>query len=428
MRMTSRRKRSSVPIGLVLTGYLLLGIVAIPSVGVATSESAQAAETIYVDLFWIEEIPGLTAEQKAELKEAIRWDVERNFEVSLGPGKVVVSTNPADEATAARRAYLKNNTGSYVDSDGNTQYYYGEWPSGSKDVNVHLKNFTERHADDYKTGGNWDLDKLRRGIGRTIAHELAHSYSVGHNSNASSPDKMTEGGLVPSATRATTLWVFDLHTDRVLEANLGKKPCETAQDYDVEFLRPLLWDGPVFPDDPDEYRYFDARFSFSGALADQFDLGWLGHDSDGGAGDGNSRFDFVYKTSMDGSAADAPQLTFFVDAHTTVQLVLRGRQGTPYAGLWFVACGHGMSMSDRVVRPDGVAIYRHALVRWDVNDDGLPDVSIELDSANVYPEYPAAYNGWKLITGIPNPPPGGPHRVAPWHGPVRLEPLPDETD
>jgi hypothetical protein len=365
---------------------------------------AWGADTIYVDLSGVDGIPGLTADQKQELKDLIKADIQANFDVALGSGNVTVTDDAGQAAGADRQVHINDDVGTHARSDGTTGYHYGEWEHGSTDCNVHIRNFTERHGDDYKTGGQWDLDKLRKGIGRTAAHELAHSYSVGHNSNGSSPDKMTEGGLVSSSTRADTEWVFDSHTGNVLQNNLGKPPCATTADYDEEYIQPVLFDMPLFPFDPDEVGCFDAMFQFNGPMASQFDFGWYGQDSDGGLVDGNSEFDFIYKSSMSGVPdQDATQLTFFEEAHDTVQFLLRGVEDGPFSGDWLTMADAILMPNMFIVTPAGEEIFQLLTLGWDL-DPLMPGFEVEvvldaLAAAAMYPE--GQFNGWRIVLPIP---------------------------
>ena len=367
---------------------------------------AFAGDTLYVDLSGIDTVvanPPLTAQQKADLKAWILADIQANFTVA---GVDITVTDNAS-ASADRTVHIKPDTGTHQRSDNSTGYHYGEWEHGSKESNVHLGNFFSRHGDDYKTNGQWDLDKLRKGIGRTAAHEVAHSYSVGHNSS-DPPNKMTEGGLVGSSTRANTEWIFDNHTGEVMNKNLGKKPCQTTADYDDDMLVPYFWESPLFPNpewdpndpnsdpfnDLDEYGYFDALLLIEGPLSPMFDLGWYGADSDGGLTDGSAQFDFVYKASM-AEPEPTDRLTFFEVAHATAQFVLEGRVGSGYDGQWFLMSEATVALSDPVITPAGDEVFRLATLAWDVDGDFIDDVIVTLNSYMLYP-FGADLNGWRL--------------------------------
>jgi len=367
---------------------------------------ALAGDTVYVDLSGIDTaFPDLTEAQRQELKDLIVADMQANFNVA-GVDITVTTDSSAD---ADRTVHINDDLGTHERADGSTGHHYGEWEHGSDECNVHLDNFTDRHGDDYKDDdGNWDLDKLRKGIGRTAAHEIAHSYSVGHNDEGDSPNKMTEGGLVSSETRANTEWIFDEHTGTTMGENLGKDPCETTTDYDEDYLEPVFTWPPLFPNpdwdptdpnsdpynDLDEYGNFDARLFIEGYLVEMFDLGWYGRDTDNGLEDGNPNFDFIYKASM-AETSPPDLLTFFEQAHATAQFVLRGRAGSPWEGEWFPMSAAQIIPADPTVTPDGEDIFRLITLLWDIDQDGLDDVIVTLDSLMLYP-YGAEFNGWRI--------------------------------
>ncbi len=365
-----------------------------------------AGDTVYVDLSGIDTaFPDLTAEQRQELKDLIVADMQANFNVA----GVDIDVTTDATADADRTVNITDDLGTHERADGSTGHHYGDWTGGSDECNVHLDNFTDRHGDDYKDDeGNWDLDKLRKGIGRTAAHEVAHSYSVGHNDNEDDPDKMTEGGLVSSETRATTEWIFDDHTGTTMGENVGEDPCETAADYEEDYLEPVFTWPPLFPNpdwdptdpnsdpynDLDEYGNFDARLFIEGYMAELFDLGWYGRDTDNGLEDGNPDFNFIYKASM-AEATPPEMLTFFEDAHATAQFVLRGRVETPWEGEWFPMSQAQIIPGDPVVTPEGEDLFRMITMLWDVDGDNLPDVVVTLDSQMLYP-WGASFNGWRI--------------------------------
>jgi hypothetical protein len=367
---------------------------------------AFASDTVYVDLSGIDTaFPDLTAEQRQELKDLIVADMQANFNVA-GVDITVTTDSSAD---ADRTVHINDDLGTHQRADGSTGHHYGEWPYGSDECNVHLDNFTDRHGDDYKDAdGHWDLDKLRKGIGRTAAHEIAHSYSVGHNGEGDSPNKMTEGGLVSSETRANTEWIFDEHTADVMNENLGEDPCETTADYDEDYLEPVFTWPPLFPNpdwdpsdpnsdpynDLDEYGNFDGRLLIEGSMAEMLDLGWYGRDTDNGLEDGNPDFDFIYKASM-AEATPPDMLTFFEDAHATAQFVLRGRAGSQWEGEWFPMDQALIIPRDPVVTPDGEEIFRLLSLQWDIDQDGFEDVFVTLDSNMLYP-WGCEFNGWRI--------------------------------
>ena len=362
----------------VLTAFLAVG--------------ALAADTVYVDLSGIDTaFPDLTAEQRQELKDLIIADMQANFDVA---GVDITVTTDAT-ADADRTVHINDDLGTHENADGSTGHHYGEWEHGSDEVNVHLDNFTDRHGDDYKTDGEWDLDKLRKGIGRTAAHEVAHSYSVGHNEHEP-PDKMTEGGLVSSETRATTEWIFDDHASEVMNENLGKEPCDATEDYDEDYIETVFYETPEFPFDPEEYPGFDAGLDIFGPLAAMFDFGWYGVDSDGGLIDGDPDFDFIYKASAAEPSGPPPMLTFLPGHHDTIQFLIRGREGSPWPGQWWRMTEAQIFLGDPVITPAGDEVFRQLGLSWDIDGDLSPDVQVGLDTLTAYTGYVAQFNGFRL--------------------------------
>ena len=372
--------------------------------------AAAAGDVVYLDLSGIDTaFPDMTPAQREQLKALIAADIGANF--TAAGVDIEVTTDPS--VAHQRTIHVNDDMGTHPRADGTTGYHYGEWSHGSRDVNVHLDNFTERHGSDYKNAdGTWNLNKLANGIGRTAAHEVAHSYSVGHNRHEP-PDKMTEGGLVPSSTRANTEWIFDAHTGEVMRNNLGHAPCATAADYDEEYLEPVFTFAPLFPnpewdpEDPDsdpfndldEYGNFDARIFIDGPLAPLFDLGWYGKDSDNGVEDGNPLFDFIYKASV-AEPEPIELLTFFEDAHFGAQFVLRGRPDGPWFNEWFPMSEALILLEDPMITPEGDEVFRMLNISWDVDGDGLWDVHVMLDSLLLYP-WGAEFNGWRLAHAWP---------------------------
>ena len=388
---------------------------------------AWAVDTIYLDLdaidttFWD---PPLTQAQKNQLKDLIVADVQRNYDSALGPGKVTVTRTAGGQPSRTGR--LRDSWCWGTKPDGTSVLLYGKWESGSAEARAYLRMFSRTHRGDYKTDGQWDLAKLASGIGRTLAHEIAHSYSIGHNQNTGDKhrlpqSKMTEGGLVSSADRANQTWNFDQHSAEVIAANLGRAACQTATDYDEDYVAPVFFNAPDFPNpdydpnlpgdptDPnnpntelnplDEWDCFDATLVISGPLAESFDLGWYGRDTDGGLEDGNPEFDFIYKASA--AELEPPgSLTFFAVHHASAQFVLRGRELTPWEGLWFPMSDAVVLPSDFVVTPAGDEVFRHLDIQWDIEGDGLPDVNVALDSFMLYP-FGEEFNGWQIRSTWP---------------------------
>ena len=125
-----------------------------------------------------------------------------------------------------------------------------------------------------------------------------------------------------------------------------------------------------------------------------FDLGWYGRDTDNGLEDGNADFDFIYKASM-AESDPTDMLTFFELAHGTAQFVLRGREGTEWEGIWFPMSEAQILLGDSIVTPEGEDIFRWIHILWDIDDNGMDDVAVNLDSNMLYP-WGAQFNGWRL--------------------------------
>ena len=284
----------------------------------------RAHVTIYVDTSGIDRLTELNATEKAQLKKALIAHIWANFNESVGSENVTV-TNDSDQAENANRTInIYDQTGGtiYRRAGGGSRLrlYYGRWRSGRDEVDVFLRNFIRRHGEDYKTNGKWNITKLANGIGRCAAHEVAHSYCVGHNHRTENQSKMTEGELVESADRGTTDWHFDNHTRKALKNNWGKPPCTSATDYDEEALV-INFEGPTdIPNDACEFASVDASFSYEGELAYFFEFGWRGVDTDNGELDGIPYFDFFYKSSMSFNPdQDAEVITFLMGNSDKVQ-------------------------------------------------------------------------------------------------------------
>ena len=351
--------------------------------------TAAAADTLYVDLSGIDTaFPELSAAQRQQLKDKIIADIEANFLVA--GVDINVTTDPAVHAD--RTVNFNDSLGSRARPGGGTSYFYGRWRHGSSSCDVYLDNFTDRHGDDYKTDGEWDLDKLANGLGRTAAHEVAHSYSAGHN-RSSEHNKMTEGGLVPSNERANTEWIFDDHSSEVMQENLGQPPCDSTTDYDADYIVPTFYDAPLFPFDFDEYPGFDAELDIFGLYAEEFELGWYSYNVD--FADGDPERDFVYKAGA--REPDGPPflITFLPDHHDAIQFLLRGAEGSPWADMWFPMSEADILFDDPTITPDGVEVYRNMQICWDIDGDHEWDYIASFNANDVYPPYGASYNGFR---------------------------------
>jgi hypothetical protein len=372
-------------------------IAAVFAVAVPRNVGAADPVTIYVDMRGIDDRPDLTAEQKQQLKEAIIWDIQWNFNNSVGPGKVEVTMDPAKEAGSTRQVRITNDTGTGINAKGNREYWYGEWdPRKPSETKVHLQNFLDRHGSDYKDGGAWNITKLRRGIGHSCSHELGHSYCIGHNNfTGTDANKMTEGGNIPSADRANREWVFDMYCKNVLTTNLDQPPCKSVVDYSWDALLAHFWNGPDRLHDADDQGGVDVLFNYSGSLAAEFELGWYGVDTDNGVYDGNSKFDFIYKTGMlPDPEQNAEMLTFFEGITDKVQFLLRGAPGSPWEGHWFPLDDANVVLEDFVVTPSYAVVARKVSMGWDVDGEPGLDVQITLDAANAFGNDTCPYNGF----------------------------------
>ncbi|HDY65441.1 MAG TPA: hypothetical protein ENH84_04315 [Phycisphaerae bacterium] len=350
-----------------------------------------AGDTIYVDTSGVDGISGLSDAQKATLKEKIIDDIQANF----GDSNDFNVTGDANDANSADRTITLE---SGVGTDGNN-ILGGRWEHGSSDSTVYVGSFTTYLADDLKDGdGNWDLDKLANAIGRTAAHECAHSYSVGHNTK-DPPNKMTAGGLVTGDQRANNDWDFDQHTKDTLEENKGKAACQTDTDYDIAALIPVIYSPATYPFmlDCSSGSFFDVPFVFGGPMAPLFDLGWYGVDTDGGLFDGDPDHDFIQKSAMSPiSENNAQMITFFPAQHTPAHFVLRNGSGE-----LFPMQDAEIFLTNETPAPTGTETYFQTVqIVWDVNVDGSPDVFITLDLTVpvTSPIIPGQY-GWQFQPG-----------------------------
>jgi hypothetical protein len=360
---------------------------------------------IYVDTTALDDaaFPNLSTEDTNALKSGVVSEIQAKFDAVLGAGVVTITNDPAKKTGASRTVTLKDDYG--LNSQGKS--FYGGWSEGkngqpgSDAVWVYLGNFADWDQDHYKkSDGTWDVSKLKRGLGATASHELAHSFSVGHNVSPNAPKTlMNDGTTITPAERAANDRGFDEEfVKKTLKNNIRSKPCVTAQNFTVTAaIKPTATGTPQTPSRPDDVGSFAASLATSGALAPHFVLGWYGADSDDGA-DGSDEFDFIYKTSLSGDPEeDAPWITFFESQHSFVQLLLRGLPGTTYAGMWFPMDPALVSVTNPTTTPDGLTVYQLLSVAWNI--DAIPgtDVQITLNAANVYQEPGGEYNGWTIV-------------------------------
>jgi len=343
-------------------------------------------QTIYIDTSGIDRRTDLSDQEKNELKTKILNDIKRNFEEAVGAGKVEVTNNQSKKRTAIRKVRILNQ----FDPDRRNPGY-GAWPHGSDIVNVYLKEFMDDPAvkDAFKTSGKWDTTKLANAIGHTCAHELGHSFSVGHNKKKGSDlNKMTKGGLYSANDKATREWHFDEHSKKTIKKNWGKKPCRSATDYEKKALiLDYYWSDLSYTYKPEETGSVDVYFTFIySSLARYFYFGILGFDSDNGTLDGDPRYDFIYKSSMEGLGADAEMLTFFVNAHNYTQFLLLGAPESPYAGTWFPLDEANLELIDLIEQPDGDLVARTVEMKWYI-EGPEPDVVVCLTVDDSYDAY-----------------------------------------
>lgn len=332
-----------------------------------TAPAAPKPQTIYVDTSAIDARSDLTATQKTQLKQKIMDHIEDNFAACVGSANVTVTNDSSKKAGAKR---IVNIQGGRSPSSS-----WGQWNRGSKSVDIYLGEYMDdpNVTGTFKTGEAWDLDKLANGIGSTSAHELGHSYSLGHNNlKGSDVNKMTKGDNVTTDKMADHPWEFDTHSEQTIKDNWNQPPCKTETDYMKKALV-SHYAGPL-PPGPNktcDVDSVDSLFLSSGAMAELFDFGWYGEDTDDGLDDGDAGFDFIYKSSMEGLGDDAEMITFFEVAHYGAQFLLRGAEGTAYEGQWFPLVEDDLVLSDW--GPNGARIVS---MFWDI--DGTPGVDVEV--------------------------------------------------
>lgn len=367
--------------GRTLGTLLLAAIMAVALT--AASSAALAGVKIYVDTSAIDARTDLTDDEKTEVKNAIKQTIKENLEQAFGSGNVTVSDSASDEASADRTVSIPNDLGTDTDKSGKTTYHWGEWQHGSKSTTVHLKNYMDRWGATFKTDGKWDAAKLGKAIGTTAAHELGHSYSAGHD------DKTTN--KMSSAHSATELGEGQHFSDaakKTVKENEGKPPCKTTTNYSTECCIADWWDNPTYPAGFEEHEPFAISTTFvpTGPLAPMFDFGWWGVDTDQGILDGNPWGDFVFKSSLMDPLTDADKITFFDG--WTAHFVLRGKQGTPWAGQYIDLTPGQLVLLYPIVRPDGSEVFRGIELAWDVGGAPGPDVHISMNTQAYGPDSP----------------------------------------
>ena len=385
-------------------------------VAAALCSGALAKPLIYVDTTAIQKQAdtGWTQALKDAVKKQVKDTIKANLDQAFGQCKTEVTDDPAKKKDADRTVTIKNEQGWYrANSNEDSREIWGRWDGGSKNSNVYLKNFTQLHPLDFKTGNNWDPVKLGTAIGTVCAHEVAHSFSAGHDDTDYTPPPPPPPGQLQNSggtknkmapKQSASALAGGLHLNpaacTTLVNNKDAAPCASCTDYNMLGPIPEHWNSGTLAGDAqlsDPY-ILDALLAFSGPLANQFDLGWWSIDTDNGALDGNPWGDFIYKSSMTGTETDAPMITFF--RSSPVHFVLRGRVGTPYEGQLFNVNPANVVLSDNVTRPDGLVVARHAQLSWFIDPDPIPDVAVTLDTQAYGPDNPP-YNGFRMGLGQP---------------------------
>ncbi len=369
--------------------------------------------TIYVDTRGIDSMIDLTAEEKALLKSLLLAHIWDNFNETVGAENVTVTNDPSQADNANRTINILHQSGAiqYRSEDGYVwvERFFGKWRHGRSEVEVFLRNFYRHNPNYFKDNGVWNITRLANAIGRTAAHEVAHSYSVGHNrETGNNQSKMTDGELVNMTARAIGEWHFDNHTRDVLRRNWGNPPCDSATDYDVHALVMNYWAPSSTPEDACEFASSDALFSYEGELAYFFEFGWLGEDTDNGELDGNPYYDFIYKSSMSyNPEIDAEMITFLKGHSEQVQFLLRGTPSGPWADQWYLLEQDNVDLYEFITNPVGKQIARNVALMWDINNDDIIDVTVNLDSLP-YGSMSNPYTGFTYEQVFPNHPPGKP--------------------
>jgi len=327
--------------------------------------------TIYVNTSAIDGRNDLNESQKTALKQHILDHIKSNFEGALGSGNVTVTDDPSQQGGADRNVSIEPGMS---DPPGSA---WGQCHGGNNTVKVFLGEFmndSSVNGSFQNPDGSWNITKLGNAIGHTAGHEVAHTYSVGHNheERPKPPDflppdendnrsKMTAGENINATERANMRFDLDNHTIDVIGNNLGKDACVAFPDYDMKVLLAHYFGPTTLPDKPDEAGSLDVTFDFYTEMAGHFELGFLGEDTDDGLHDGNSEFDFIYKTSLlRNEDIDAKILTFISEFHDHTTWLLRGAED----GKWFMLDPENVILSDFIVTPDGDTVARKVAMAW----------------------------------------------------------------
>ena len=367
--------------------------------------AGQGDPMFYVDTSAIDARQDLSDAQKSEVKNAMMDEIKRNLETAFGAGTVDVTNDGMAGGFCDRSVTVDPGIGTYKDKSNNTQHYWGQWTPPSSNVKVALGSYMDLYGGaDFKTGDPpvWDTVKLGKAMGTTASHEIAHSYSAGHDDRLAVAGSVQEPNKMNSANSANQIGgglPFNGAAKDTLSGNNGKPPCTAVTDYKSISCIGYWWRDPVAPvgQQPYEPLAVTALFGFTGWLADDFDFGWWGIDTDSGLFDGNSWADFVFKSSMTATPCDSPTITLF-DGYAA-HFVLRGRPGTPYAGLYYSVEANCLWVTDPKTRSDGSIVYRSAHAAWDIDNDDLADVEVNLNTC----AYPSGNppNGFRLGVAVP---------------------------
>jgi len=362
---------------------------------------------IYVDFTgldeWVKAHPNkLTQAEIALLKQKIMEHILNNIRDAIGENNkdMVEVTDDRTKATGMR-ADIKIDNQRERDSDGNP--VWGGRPKGSAIGKVHFPEFMEgKHNDTFRTNNKWNITKLANAIGWVAGHELGHTFSIGHNKyKDDQQNKMTDGSIVEAETMTNlTKAKYDEHSKKAIQENWSGV-CEGSKDYcevyknNGTLVKLHYWGEPLYENCTHcELSSVDALFNFSGPLAGEFYIGYLGPDTDGGVEDGNSKFDFIYKSSMEGLGADAQLLTFLEGHHDYIQFVLKGKPGSIWEGQWFMLKGENLKLDDFVMTPDGNSVARKAWMGWQIDENPGLDVEVRLDTL-AYDDFSNPYNGFQ---------------------------------
>ncbi|MBU0496433.1 MAG: hypothetical protein KKC68_06465 [Candidatus Thermoplasmatota archaeon] len=335
----------------------------------------RASITIYVNTTAIDNRNDLNATQKTALKNHILNHVKQNFEGALGTGNVTVTDDSAQQGSADRNITIEPG---FSNPPGEA---WGQCQGGNNTVRVFLGEFmndSSVNSSFQNPDGTWNITKLGNALGHTAGHEVGHTYSVGHNHNERENDylinppnatdnrsKMTAGQNINATERANIRFNFDNHTKDVINHNADQPACRAFPDYDEKVLVSYFSGPPTLPDRPDEAGSLDVLLHYLTDVPGWYELGFLGEDTDNGLYDGNTEFDFIYKSSLAlNPDIDAAIITFIDDMHEHTTWVIRGSELSPYPGQWFIIEPTNVMLYDIVVNPQGREVARSVTMIW----------------------------------------------------------------